>query len=265
MVRFASSPLLGRALMLGGLARIANRRDPTSRALARAFRTTALGQTPGDEREWIRRIEVWRRELTGDQRAVSAEIEPGAGAPDWVERINRPAPVWGIPCLFGIAPQWGLFQMRLVRELAPVSCLELGTGIGLSAAYQAAALELNGTGTLTTLDRARGWGAVAGQGLSALGLAGRVRIHSGEIDDTAPRVLERIAPLDYAFFDADHTEQATVRHFDMVLPHLAPGAVAVLDDLSFSAAMRRAWSTIRRRDRVSTSMALGRMAVVAVD
>ena len=42
--------------------------------------------------------------------------------------------------------------MRLVRELRPHSCLELGTGVGVSAGYQAAAMELNGVGRLLTLD-----------------------------------------------------------------------------------------------------------------
>jgi predicted O-methyltransferase YrrM len=265
MVRFACSPLLGRALMVSGLARIADRRDPTSRALARALRTTALGRAPSEEREWAQRIEVWRQELADDQTAVSPGIAPSAGPLGWVQAVNRPTPVAGIPCLFAIAPQWGLFQMRLVRELAPTWCLELGTGIGLSAAYQAAALELNKTGTLATLDHARGWGVLAEQGLSALGLATRVSIHPGAIDETAPQVLERIGAPDYVFIDADHTEQATVRHFDMVLPHLAAGAVVVLDDINSSRAMRRAWKAVRNRDRVSTRLALGRMAVVAVD
>ena len=34
--------------------------------------------------------------------------------------------------------------MRTVRELSPSACLELGAGFGISAAYQGAALELNG-------------------------------------------------------------------------------------------------------------------------
>ncbi len=71
-------------------------------------------------------------------------------------------------------------------------------------------------------------------------------------------------PIDYAFLDADHTEEATCEHFDILLPHLSPGAVVLLDDIMLSTGMRRAWRAIRRRERVSASLALGRMGVVAV-
>ena len=137
-------------------------------------------------------------------------------------------------------------------------------GISRNSAYQAAALELNGAGRLTTLEGARAWGAIAEQGLSALGLAGRAEVRLGPINDTLAGVLERIAPIDYAFLDAEHTEEATLEQFDMLLPHVSAGGVVVLDDITFSIGMWRAWNTIRRRDRVSTSLAISRVGVVAV-
>ena len=261
------SPLYGRALMLSRLPRLARKRDPTSRALVRALRTTALGRTPCDEREWIGRIEARRRELAADETAVPPGFKPGSkggAAAAWFAPIEGPVPIWGISVLFSIPSAWGVFQMRLVRELAPKSCLELGTGLGLSAAYQAAALELNGAGMLTTLEGAHAWGAVAEQGLSTLGLDGRAEVRLGPIDDTLAQVLERIAPIDYAFLDAEHTEEATLEHFDMLLPHVSVGGLVVLDDITFSIGMWRAWNAIRGRERVSTSLALGRMGVVAV-
>jgi predicted O-methyltransferase YrrM len=264
---FTSKPLYCKASMVTRLPRLSLRRDPTSRALARALRTTALGRPPDDERQWIGRIEARRRELAADQTTVPPGFERGSkgGAADWFAAIDeRPVPIWGISKLFSIAPAWGLFQMRLVRELAPSSCLELGTGMGLSAAYQAAALELNGAGTLTTLEGAHTWGAVAEQGLAALGLAGRGQVRLGAIDDTLPVVARRIAPIDYAFLDAEHTEEATRKHFELLLPHLSAGAVVLLDDINWNDGMWRAWRSIRRRERVSASLDLGRMGVVTV-
>jgi hypothetical protein len=51
----------------------------------------------------------------------------------------------------------------------------------------------------------------------------------------------------------------------MILPHVAPGGVAVLDDIGFSRDMCRAWNAVRQRKRVSTGLALGRMGLVTVD
>jgi predicted O-methyltransferase YrrM len=252
--------------MLGRLPRLATRRDPTSRALARALRTTALGRIPAEERQWIRRIEARRLELAKEEAAVPPGFDRGSkgGVGARSATIEAPVAIRGISELFSIPAAWGVLQMRLVRELAPESCLELGAGLGLSAAYQAAALELNGAGTLTTLEGAHAWGAVAEQGLAALGLSGRGKVRLGAIDDTLPEVARQIEPIDYAYLDADHSEEATREHFEILLPHLSVGAVVLLDDIMLSGEMRRAWKAVRRRKRVSASLDLGRMGVVAV-
>jgi predicted O-methyltransferase YrrM len=259
------SPLYDRAAMLGRLPRVVARRDPMSRALDQALRGAALNRLSADEREWVDSIEARRSELAEDASMVRPDFEP---APEREREVfhegGEPAPIWGIAELFSVSGLWGEFLLRLVRELSPRSCVELGTALGLSTAYQAAALELNGTGTLTTFEGAKAWAAVAEEGLSGLGLSARTSIEVGAIEETLPMALERIGPVDYAYLDADHTEEATVKHFDAILPHMASGGVAVLDDIAFSRGMSRAWHTIRRRDRVSAGIALGRMGILSV-
>jgi predicted O-methyltransferase YrrM len=260
------SPLYDRAMMASRLPRLAGRRDPTSRALARALGRAALQRLRPEEREWVGRIEARRRELAADTTEVRPDFEAEPGmAPPGFHSGGDPAPIGGITLFFSISQLWGEFLLRLVRELVPRRCLELGTALGISTAYQAAALKLNESGTLTTLEGARAWAAVAKQGLSTLGLADRTTVEVGPIDATLTEILAQAGPIDYAYLDADHTEKAVVRHFDMILPHMAPGGVAVLDDIRFSRDMRRAWDAVRRRDRVSTSLALGRMGLVTVD
>src|SRR5919198_426587 len=103
------------------------------------------------------------------------------------------------------------------------------------------------------------WTAIAERGFVELGLGGRVELWQGSIDEVLAAVVEDAAPIDHAFFDADHTEEATVRHFDALLPGLAPGAVVMVDDLLWSDAMRRAGERIKRRDGVAGGAQLGRM------
>jgi predicted O-methyltransferase YrrM len=252
--------------MAGRLPRVAGRRDRTSRALARTLGRVVLKRLRPEERAWVDRIEARRGELIADPTAMRPDFdaEPES-TPLGFLREEEPVPIGGIAILLSIPQWWGEFLLRLVREVAPRRCLELGAAVGISTAYQAAALELNGAGTLTTLEGARAWASVAEQGLSSLGLADRTTVELGPIDETLPETLARISPLDYAYLDADHAEEPTVTHFDAILQHIAPGGIVVLDDISFSLDMWRAWNAIRRRDRVSTSLALGRMGVVAVD
>ena len=155
------------------------------------------------------------------------------------------------------------FLLRLVRELAPRSCLELGTGFGISTAYQAAGLELNGTGRITTLD-IRGMMEIAAPGLSRLGLAGRVELVSGRIEDTMAGALDAGAPIDSAFLDADHTEIGTIAPFEAIVPHLSPGAVVVFDDINWTSEMRRAWRRVSARPEVVAAYGVHRLGVAIV-
>jgi predicted O-methyltransferase YrrM len=252
--------------MAGRVPKLIASRDPASRAAARALGATALGLGGGGTSGWIDRIEERREELASERTAVAPDFDPAAGGVtgSWFAGIEGPVPIWGIARMFSIPPAWGAFLLRLIRVLAPSSCLELGTGLGLSAAYQAAALELNGAGSLVTLEGADAWAAVAEQGLDGLGLAGRARVERGSIDDVLPPLAADLAPIDYAFLDADHSEEATVKHFEIVEPHLASGGIVLLDDVTHSDDMRRAWSSIGRSGRASSRTALGRMGLVAI-
>jgi predicted O-methyltransferase YrrM len=249
-----------RALMAASLPLLAGRSEDPLAALRRAVGTSVLGRIPSREAVWLERIGAWRRELGSEQRVADLLLtspETGPTAPRHPpHHLASALPWWSIPRV------WGRFLMRLVCELGPKSCLELGTGFGISGAYQAAALELNGKGRMITLDVAGQWAAIAERGFSELELDGRVDIRRGDIDETLGGVLEETSPIEYTFLDAEHTERATVRHFDALIPHLARGAVVVVDDILWSDEMRRAWATIKRRDRVTSAIRLGRMGVV---
>lgn len=244
-------PLSARLRMATALPRLARQEGPAPQAIARAVRTTALGRIPEEEREWIGRIEAHRRALNIDE-AIAKPFE--AGLPDKVSWAS-----WSV----SITPVWTLFLMRLLRELAPQSCLELGTGLGISAAYQGAALRLNGAGRLITLDGSPQWAAIAEDGLESLGLE-HVAVAVGPIADTLADVLRDAAPLDYALVDAEHTEEATVGYFESIVGHMSPQAVMVFDDIPWSRELRRTWRRIAQDERVSAAFALGRMGVAVI-
>ena len=162
-----------------------------------------------------------------------------------------------------LPPVLGRLVIRLVRELEPRSCLELGTGFGISTAYQAAALDLNGTGGLISLD-VGDITKLAQPGLERLGLGGRVELVPGLIEETLASACERAAPIDFALLDADHTEEGTVGAFDAIAPGLSGGAIVVCDDVNWTDDMRRAWRTIAARGRVSATVTLRRLGIAIV-
>ena len=243
-----------RLLMAGAATRLAGRGDRSSRALARALAGAALGRFPAEERAWLNRI-VAHRELLPAQVMASSIDTRGLPGGRWRAEAEAATRWMSLP------PVLGRLLMRIVRELAPGSCLELGTGFGLSAAYQAAALDLNDRGRLITLDVA-GMIAIARPSLSSIGLAERVETVPGQIEETLAATVRRAAPIEYALLDADHTERGTLDGLDSIAPSLAPGAVVVLDDIAWTDEMRRAWRAARARPWVGSAIALRRLGIL---
>jgi predicted O-methyltransferase YrrM len=233
-----------RALMLAAYARLRGRGDPSSRAIARAILTAGAGRHPAAERAWIERIEDRRRRIPADA--------PG-------DELRGACPFWSIP------RHWGRFLTRLVAELAPESAVEMGVGFGMSGCYQAAALELQGRGRLTCLDREEPLAEIACESFAELGLDSRIELHMGPIGETLAPIAERIAPIDYAYIDAEHTEAATVHNFEVLLPHLSSGAVVVVDDVMLGDEMARAWERIAAHRRAAFALSLRRMGLVVVN
>jgi predicted O-methyltransferase YrrM len=238
--------------MAAALPRLVMRRDRPSAALARSLRSAASGRIPSEEREWARRIEAHRASLLADERVThvsNLEFEQ-------LMEIREAA--WWL----SLPPVWCRFLMRLVSELRPRTGLELGSGVGISGAYQAAGLRGTGDGRLVTLEASEDWAEVAREGFARLGLADTIQVRLGDIADTLPAVLEETGPLDYAFIDAEHTEKGTIMYFDALAPHLVPGAVVVVDDVTHPEPSRRAWRAIRARPAVARAVGLGRVGVV---
>lgn len=245
-----------RLVMAGGAVRLAPRRDHVTRSIATALRKAALGREATAERQWLERIEARRALLPRELASASADT----GSSNPTEALDGAT---GICALISVPRAWGRFLFHLVRTLAPRSCLEVGTGIGISATYQAAALELNGAGGLITVDTTE-HARAAERSFAELGLSPRASLVVDAPGEGIARAIERGGPFGLVLLDADHTENGTVRDFDAIAPHLSDGAVIVVDDIGWTDEMRRAWKTIRDRPQVEYALALQRFGILAM-
>ena len=196
----------------------------------------------GDDRECWLPIERRRGELLASDWLIPFP-EHGAGTlwPGAVSGMRRVDDLTRAACK---PRRWAEVLFHLVRMLRPNVAIELGTCVGMSGAYQAAALKRNGVGMLLTFEGAEAAARIADEGFQALGLQAHVRVIVGRFADTLPGRLEGIAPIAYAFIDGHHEEQATLAYYAMLVPHLAPRALIVFDDIRWSPGMTRAWRTI---------------------
>lgn len=160
-----------------------------------------------------------------------------------VEGINDNQPLAALPkCSSGP----GRLLFALADEHAPDRILELGTCVGISAAYQATALD---DGAVVTLEAAAGRVDVAERVFAGLGL-NNITTVQGRFETTLDATLDEIGPVGMALIDGHHREDATLRYFDCIYPSLADGAVVVFDDIHWSDGMERAWSRLTADPRL---------------
>lgn len=223
------------------------RLGPAAEAVAQAAR---LRLTP-EERAAEAAIDRFRATLAASKETLRVEDHGAGTRVGLLARETRPAVrrVAEVYRRAAAAPGWGRFLFRLVRERRPRRVLELGTSLGVSAAHLAAALACNEkaggpSGRLVTLEGDPGLAARAQSALASLGHAARATVVVGRFAETLPGVLAAHGPFDLVFLDGHHEEAATLRYFDLVRPHLAPGACVLFDDVELGRPVRRAWRRV---------------------
>jgi predicted O-methyltransferase YrrM len=158
----------------------------------------------------------------------------------------------------------GRFLHSVVSTTRARRGLELGTCLGISAAYQASAQDHDDGATFVTCEGAPALAGRAATNLQQLGLH-HCRVVPGRFADTLADVAAEQRPIDYAFIDGHHDERATVRYFETLGPHLAPSAAIVFDDIRWSAGMTRAWKDICASPYVAATMDRGRLGIVIIE
>ena len=151
------------------------------------------------------------------------------------------------------------FLFRLVSFLGhekgqPLNIVELGTSLGITTAYLAMADSRN---KVYTFEGSKETLEVAESNWRHLEISNIVPL-LGNIDDTlynyARERTTGSSSIDFAFLDANHTEEATLRYFDILAQQAGDKSIFVFDDIHYSKGMARAWERIKQDARVTTTM-----------
>ena len=161
-------------------------------------------------------------------------------------------------------PKWGKLMYQVVRAFKPVHCLELGTSLGISAAYQILALKRNGFGKLVTIEGAKPIAQLATQSLKSLQYDG-FQVHEGKFVNVLPNVLNKDKPLGLVFIDGHHDERATEEYFDMIYPYLNEQAIVIFDDINWSTGMQAVWKLICEDKRINFTFDLQNWGICLID
>jgi hypothetical protein len=244
--------------------------DAMSKSVANVLRETLANDTTVEEKTWIKRIESLRKELNSSSEEITA-VDYGARSPDsYLTRAQMnqgeiQTTTIGNLCLTCSSSYfWSFLLFKCIRKFRPSVCLELGTCLGISTSYLAAALKLNLAGRVVTLEGAETKARLAAQNFRELGLDNICTI-VGRFQDTLDNVLENHGPIQFAFIDGHHEEKATLTYFERVFPFLSRRSLLIFDDVSWSLGMRRAWNSIEADERVKLSVDLSKIGICIID
>ncbi|RZJ57432.1 MAG: class I SAM-dependent methyltransferase [Hymenobacter sp.] len=198
-----------------------------------------------------RRIEERRRELLQNPQRITvtdfgagSQVASAGGTQRRVRDIARHA---------AKSPRLAQLLFRLVNHFQPATILELGTSLGLTTAYLAAA---NSRHRIITFEGCAATAAIAQKTFAQLAIS-NVQVVEGNLDHTLPATLAKLdKPVDFVFFDGNHRYEPTLRYFEQCLANAHENSVFVLDDIHWSAEMERAWEAVKAHPAVTVTVDL---------
>lgn len=148
------------------------------------------------------------------------------------------------------SPSFCKLLYRLAGFTNAKNILELGTSLGISAAYLARGAP---SARVITIEGSPSVAGIARETFGALGLP-HIELMEGKAADILGQLPVIADQPDLVFIDAHHTEEATIQFFDVLATQVHRHSVIVLGDIHWSAGMERAWQRITQHPSVSLTL-----------
>ena len=147
---------------------------------------------------------------------------------------------------------------RMINYYHTDIIIELGTSLGVTAAYLASASEEK---KIITLEGAVEVANIAQNNFDKLKLK-NIEIIRGDFNDTLSAVLNRFSVIDFAYVDGNHRKEPTIHYFHQLLGKINNQSILVFDDIHWSAEMEEAWQYIQSHEAVTISIDLFFIGIV---
>jgi predicted O-methyltransferase YrrM len=146
---------------------------------------------------------------------------------------------------------------RIVQFYKPKNIVELGTSLGITTAYLAAA----NAAAVTTMEGSTNIASIAANNFENLQLE-NINLVVGAFEKTLDPFLQKNAQIDLVFVDGNHRKEPTVQYFEAILPKLHNDSFLIFDDIHWSKEMEEAWEIIKTNNAVTMSIDLFFIGIV---
>lgn len=150
----------------------------------------------------------------------------------------------------GISAKRARLLYRITHYFEAENILELGTSLGLATSALALG---NLKAKITTLEGCPNTMAIA---KNQLQLCNINNVNALLTEFSAYFTTHNSQPTTYnlIYFDGNHSKQATLNYFELLLPTISNDSVWIFDDIHWSPEMEEAWEAIKKHPKVSVTI-----------
>ncbi|MBP6558373.1 MAG: class I SAM-dependent methyltransferase [Flavobacterium sp.] len=150
----------------------------------------------------------------------------------------------------GITKKRAELLFRITNYFQPENILEIGTSLGLATS----ALSLGNLKTkITTLEGCENTLAVAKKQFEKFELA-NINSIATEFNSFLTNSQLPTPNFQLIYFDGNHSKQATLNYFELLLPTITNESVWIFDDIHWSKDMEEAWKIIKKHPKVTVTI-----------
>lgn len=200
-------------------------------------------------------LKSYRKSLLGNKNCIEV-TDFGAGSR--VFKSNK-REIAKIANTAGISSKRAELLFRIVRYFQPATILEIGTSLGLATS----ALSLgNPKAKITTLEGCPNTMSISKTNFkNQFQSTENIEFVNTKFDDylksfdfRLSTFNFRLSTFDFIYFDGNHSKQATIEYFELLLPTITNETVWIFDDIHWSSDMEDAWQIIKNHPKVSVTI-----------
>jgi predicted O-methyltransferase YrrM len=141
---------------------------------------------------------------------------------------------------------------KIVHYFKPEQIVEMGTSLGITTCYLAAAAQPS---DIVTMEGAPTIAAIAKDSFLKLGFD-NIKVMEGNFDEQLPLYLNSVSSVGLVYIDGNHKYEPTMRYFNMLLNKINLNSILIFDDIHWSKEMEQAWEEIKEHPSVRVTIDL---------
>jgi predicted O-methyltransferase YrrM len=147
----------------------------------------------------------------------------------------------------GITSNRAELLFRITNYFQPGSILEIGTSLGLATTALALG---NSKSKITTLEGCKNTLALAKNQFDNFNMTNVIAVQT----EFAEFLKNNNENYRLIYFDGNHSKQATLDYFELLLPTITNETVWIFDDIHWSLDMEDAWEVIKKHPKVKVTI-----------